>query len=293
MSDNNLDLITDLISGSLSSEERRAALERVAADPELQSEYETQLAVSSLLSGAPSPAMTTSERSELRSALRQQLHLDAAPAPVVAAPSRWQRWWAPVAGLAAAAAVVVGLVVVLPEGDSDDSLQFAAAEVETTVQASANDSIDQGGSADASGDTAENLTTTSLAAFEEASPSVSADDATAGTLEAAGEAPPEPLPHIAEVDLDELDSAYAEGRDEFETELKTSSMASAPRAAVDAATCLGVVGDGTDESAVTNVATGTIEGIDVIVQLVAPPDGEAYFVALRADTCEGLASTRP
>ena len=49
MSDNDLDLITELINGRLSPDERRAALARVAADPELQSEYETQLAVSSLL----------------------------------------------------------------------------------------------------------------------------------------------------------------------------------------------------------------------------------------------------
>ena len=42
MSEDNLDLITELISGSLSPEEHRAALERVAADPEL-SEYVRQL----------------------------------------------------------------------------------------------------------------------------------------------------------------------------------------------------------------------------------------------------------
>ena len=80
---------------------------RVAADPELQSEYETQLAVSSLLGDAPAPTMTAAERSELRTALRQQLNLHEAPPPAVVAPSRWQRWWAPVAGLAAAAAVIV------------------------------------------------------------------------------------------------------------------------------------------------------------------------------------------
>ena len=293
MSDNNLDLITELISGSLSPEERRVALERVAADPELQSEYEAQLAVSSLLSGAPSPTMTASERSDLRSALRDQLHLDAAPAPVVAAPSRWQRWWAPVAGLAAAAAVVVGVIVVLPDGGSDDSLQFAAAEVETTVQASATDAIDPGGTADTSGSAAEELTTTSLAAAEEAAPSVAADDATDGTPEAAGEAPPEPLPHLAEVDLGELGTAYAEGPDEFETELETSSVAPAPRKAVDTSACLGTVGDGADENVVTIVATGTIEGIDVIVEVVAPPSEEPYLVARNADTCEEFASTRP
>jgi hypothetical protein len=313
MSDHDLDLITELINGRLSPDERRAALARVAADPELQSEYETQLAVSSLLRDAPPATMTAAERSDLRAALRQQLNLQDASTPVGVAPSRWQRWWAPVAGLAAAAAVIVGVVIVLPDGGSDDSLEFAAAQVETTVEASLSEEADVGGSEDSANDaegsgsptdtpggTAEGLSTTSLAGSEEAAPSVAADDATDGTFEAAeeappeaaAEAPPEPLPHIPEVDLDELGSAYAEGQDEFESELRTSSAVSAPRAAIDAGACLGAIGDGTDESVVTNVATGTIEGIDVIIEVVEPRNAEPYLIALDARTCEELASTR-
>ena len=102
MSEHDLDLITELINGHLTPDERRAALSRLAADPELQSEYETQLAVASLLSEAPPPTMTAAERSGLRVTLRQQLNLEDASAPVVVASSRWQRWWAPVTGLAAA-----------------------------------------------------------------------------------------------------------------------------------------------------------------------------------------------
>ena len=116
MSDHDIDLITELINGHLSPDERRAALARVAADPELQSEYKTQLAVSSLLGDAPAPTMTAAERSELRTALRQQLNLNEAPPPAVVTttcarggwgtcwPARcallararkrsWRRWW--------------------------------------------------------------------------------------------------------------------------------------------------------------------------------------------------------
>jgi hypothetical protein len=294
MSDNNLDLITELIDGRLSPDERRAALARVAADPELQSEYETQLAVSSLLSETPPATMTAAERSELRSSLRQQLHLDDAPVPVVVAPSRWQRWWAPVAGLAAAAAVVIGVVIILPDSGSDDSLQFVAAEVETTIQASRNDGADMGGSADTSGAADEELTTTTAAASEELTPPVAAEDAMAGSVEAAGEPSPDAVPYIPEVDLNELGLAYSEGPSEFEDELSKSARGVEPVETSEASSCLSVeTGDSASEPSPAIVASGTINGVDVIVVLVTPPTEEPYFVALDADTCEELASTRP
>ena len=293
MSDNNLDLITELINGRLSPDERRVALARVAADPELQSEYETQLAVSSLLSEAPPPTMTAAERSELRTSLRQQLHLDDAPAPVVLAPSRWQRWWAPVTGLAAAAAVIIGVVIVLPNDGSDDSLQFAAAEVETTIRATHNDGADVGGSADAADGAVEELTTTTAAASEELAPSVASEDSTDAALESAGEASPEALPYIPEVDLNELGRAYAEGEDEFESELNKSSAVPEPLTASGAGACVDGAGDGTNDDTRTIVATATFKGVDVIVVSVAPLTEEPYLVALDVDSCEELASTRP
>lgn len=293
MSDNNLNLITELINGRLSPDERRVALARVAADPELQSEYQTQLAVSSLLSKAPPPTMTAAERSELRTALRQQLHLDVASSPVVLAPSRWQRWWAPVTGLAAAAAVIIGVVIILPDSGSDDSLQFAAAEVETTIQATRNDGADMGGSADATDGADEEPTTTTAAASEELAPSVAAEDLTDGTLESAGEASPEALPHIPEVDLNELGLAYAEGEDEFESEINKSSAVPELVTTSGAGACLDWAGDGTNEASRTIVATATIEGVDVIVVSVAPTAEEPYLVALDVDSCEEVASTRP
>ena len=164
MSDYNPELITELINGRLSPDERRAALARIGADPELQSEYETQLVVASLLNEAPSPTMTAAERSGLHTALRQQLHLDDAPVPIAVAPSRWQRWWAPIAGLAAAAAVVIGAVVILPGSGTDDSVQFAAAEVTSTVQSSRVDEADVGDSAGSADGASEEQTTTTAAA---------------------------------------------------------------------------------------------------------------------------------
>jgi len=293
MSDHDLDLITELINGRLSPDERRAALARVAADPQLRSEYETQVAVASLLSEAPSPSMTAAERSEMHTVLRQQLNLDDSTAPVVAAPSRWQRWWAPVTGLAAVAAVIIGVVIVLPDSGSDDSLQFAAAEVTSTVQASRNDGADVGGSADAADGANEELTTTTAAASEELAPTVAAEDSTDGTLESAGEPSPEALPHIRDVDVNELGLAYAEGEDEFEDELDKSSTVPEPATTSAAGVCLDGAGGGENEDSLATVATGTIGGVDVVVVLVTPPIEDPYLVALDAATCEELASTRP
>lgn len=293
MSDHDLDLIAELINGHLSPDERRAALARVAADPELTSEYETQVAVASLLGEAPTPTMTAAERSEMHAALRQQLNLDDSPAPVVAAPSRWQRWWAPVTGLAAAAAVIIGVAIVLPDSGSDDSLQFAAAEVTSTVQASGNDGADVGGSADAADGADEDVTTTTAAASEELAPAFAAEDAMDGTLESAGEPSPEALPHIPDVDLNRLGLAYAEGEDEFEDELsKSSTVPDRVTASVDGV-CLDGAGDGESEDSLTIVATATIDGVDVVVVSVTSPIEDPYLVALDANTCEELASTRP
>ena len=139
------------------------------------------------------------------------------------APSRWQRWWAPVTGLAAAAAVIIGVVIVLPDSGSDDSLQFAAAEVETTIQASRNDGADMGGSADAADGADEELTTTTAAASEELAPSVAAEDSTDGTLESRVRLLPRPSPTFPRSTSTNSVSHTAEGEDEFEDELNKSS----------------------------------------------------------------------
>lgn len=293
MSDHDLDLITELISGRLSPEERRAALTRVAADPKLQSEYETQLTTASLLRETPTPTMTATERSNLHAALRQQLHLDDAPVPVAPAPSRWQRWWAPVTGLAAAAAVVVGAVVILPDSGTDDSLQFAAAEVTTTVQASRSDEADVGGSGDSDGSIEEEQTITTAAASEELTPPAAAEDGITGTLEVAGADSPPSIPHVPDVDLDQLGLAYAAGPDEFDDELNKSAESTDPVDSSEVSACLDGSGDAAGEAWLSIVATATLEGVDVVVLSVTPSTGDPYLVALEVSTCRELASTRP
>jgi hypothetical protein len=291
MSDHDLDLITELINGRLSPDERRAALARVAADPELQSEYETQLAVSSLLRDAPPATMTSAERSELRATLRQQLNLQDASTPVVAAPSLWQRWWAPVAGLAAAAAVIVGVVIVLPDGGSDDSLEFAAAQVETTVEASRSNEADVGGSEDSVNDVEEAQTTTTAAASEDLAPPTAAADTMEGSVEAASEPSAEALPHLPDVDLSTLGLAYAEGPAEFEDELSRSSAESEPVTTSNAGVCLDEAQGGAEGASFEIVATATISDTDVVVVVVTPVSGGPYLIALDTRTCEELAST--
>lgn len=293
MSDHDLDLITDLISGHLSPDERRAALARVAADPELQSEYETQLATASLLRAISPPAMTSAERSNLHTSLRQQLHLDDAPAPVAPAPSRWQRWWAPVTGLATAAAVVIGAVVLLPDSGTDDSLQFAAAEVTSTVQASRNDEADLGGSADSAGSIEEEEPAATGTTSEDLTPSAAvAEEGITGTLEATGAASPRSVPHVPDLDLDQLGLAYAAGGDEFEDELSKSAEIADPAEFSEVGACLDGSADAAGETSLSIVATATIEGVDVVVFSVTPSTGDSYLVALDVSTCRELASTR-
>lgn len=293
MSDHDLDLITELINGRLSPDERRAALARVAADPALRSEYETQLAVATLLGEAPSPTMTAAERSGLHAALRQELHLDNAPAPVPLAPSRWQRWWAPVTGLAAVAAVIIGAVIILPENGTDDSVQFAAAEVTSTIQASRSDEAEAGGSADSLASADEEQTTTTAAASEELAPLAASEFSIAGTLEATDAASPRSLPHVPDVALEQLALAYAEGPDEFEDELNKSAESSDPVATSEVSACVDGSADAAGEASLSIVATGTIGGVDVVLLLVTPQTGDPYLVAIDVSTCRELASSRP
>ena len=145
MNERNQELIVDLLGGQLSPTEERSIRARIESDPDLRSEYETQMSIISLLDASSIPSMTTEERSTLHAALRQQLHLDDSPAPVVAAPSRWQRWLAPIGGFAVVAAVIVGAIVVLPGAlstdDSDGPFEVASAEITTTAASSSSDAV--------------------------------------------------------------------------------------------------------------------------------------------------------
>ena len=298
MSEHDLNLITDLVSGRLSPSERDEALRYVASDPALQSEYETQLATASLLSDLPAPAMTADERSTLHASLRQQLHLEDAPAPVVApAPSRWQRWWAPVTGLAAAAAVIIGAVVILPSSGSDDSFEVASAALTETTAASGNADASAGGGADLEGSFADEPTEPTEAASEaEPTTTAAASEETTTTAAAAdvtGDAPPDALPHLPDGDLNSIALAYADDPETFTRGIDSLPKDGSPEAARGVDVCVAEASSADEGFVVVPVATTTVDGTDAIVLSVTPPDAEPYLVALDLATCQELASTRP
>jgi len=299
MSEHDLNLIADVISGDLSPSERDAALAHIASNPALQSEYETQLATASLLHDLPSPSMTAEERSTLHASLRQQLHLDDAPAPVVApAPSRWHRWWAPVTGLAAAAAVVVGAIVILPGSGSDDSFEVASASLTETTVASRNAGPSAGGEAESDGSfAAEDTETTQSAAEAETTTTAAASEETTTTAAAAtegvtGDAPPDTLPHLPDGDLSSIALAYADDPETFTRGIDSLPKDASSEAARDVDVCVAEAAP-KDDAFVVPIATITVDGADAVVLSVTPPDAEPYFVALDLATCEELGSTLP
>lgn len=296
MSNSDQELITDLISGGLPPQEREAALARLAHDPELRSEYEAQLAVSSLLEDAPTPVMTADERTALRASLVRQLHLDDAPAAGAVAPTRWQRWWAPVAGLAAAAAVIVGAVIVLPGGGSDDSMDVASADVTTTIAASQSDgreSVDSDVltfSDEAAENTEAEATTTTAGAAQPTTPTAAAEE----LAPAAGDASPRSLPYLPNLDLEELALEYASDPQELDDALAKSASEEGRLDTAAVYECFE-----SSESAPTAgataevVASGTIDGTEVAVLVVTPSDSEPYLVALDMNSCLVVSTVRP
>ncbi len=123
MNDRDRDLILDLVEGRLSAEDAEVAMSRVQANHGLSQEFAEQTAVSAMLSKIEPVHLTGDERHTLRTTLAAELHLDTAAVATRRGPKR-QRWWLPVAGLAATAAVVTAIVV-LPS-TSDNSTSFEA-----------------------------------------------------------------------------------------------------------------------------------------------------------------------
>jgi hypothetical protein len=302
MSNHDQDLVTDLISGRLSPQERRRALARLAEDPALRAAYENQLAVASLLGDAPAPIMTPEERSALRASLVQRLHLDAPPAAVPTPPSRWQRWWVPATGLAAAAAVIIGAVVILPGGGSDDAANVASANFTTTTAAAERFGRDGGeaaeqdvlSSTDAAAATPPPPTETTTTAAAAGEPTTTLPAGTEELAPVAGDVQTGALPYIQDVDLERLDRAFAAGGEAFDAELSKSTSASAPVDPTAAVLCL-ETSDAAPSAAseLEVIATATIDGIDAVLVAVVPPDAEPYLVALDAASCRVLASTGP
>ncbi|MEZ5175064.1 MAG: hypothetical protein R2823_02510 [Acidimicrobiia bacterium] len=128
MTDRDIDLILDLQAGRLTPEATEAAMARLETDPALAAEYAHQVAIAEMLASAEPVALSHDERTQLRTGLIDQLHLEPRES---ATPVSHRRWWIPLTGLAAAAAVVTA-VVVLPSSSNDSMTDLAAIETAQT-----------------------------------------------------------------------------------------------------------------------------------------------------------------
>lgn len=326
MNARNQELIVDLLGGRLSPEEERTALARIENDPVFRAEYETQLSAISILEASPTPSMTPAERSSLHAALRQQLFLDDAPVPVVATPSRWQRWRAPLGGLAVAAAVIVGAVVVLPGtlsgDDSGEDVAMLAAEISTTVPSTSRADdfaghIQSGDTGTESADTASPETTE----FTTSVPNASLDEDFADEADAAPPPPSESvidgedaadeeaqptttaatsdvviapisLPYLSDVDLDALEQQLASDPDSLENDASAPSTMSAELDASRVDACLDSLRSDETVSSLTPIATTTYEGTGAVVVSVSPPEGDSFLAIFAVDVCRELANTQ-
>ena len=280
MRDRDLTLIIDLIDGRLPPEEEKAALAVIAADPELRSAYRVQAAIVGELSATPSPSMTPSEREVLHPELKAQLHLDESPVVVPSPHSRWNRWLAPLAGLAVGAAVIVGAVVVLPgtlSGDADEAI--VAAPATTTTSAASTQMAD-----------------TTVAAFEaapeapvEAGEEDEQSDVVAGGTynEASG------IPFVADVDLSELADSYGAGSHLFDETAGKRSDGEFPVNDALVGACVDRVSSEATSSTVVPLLTTVYEGVPSMIVAVSPPAGDDYLVVYSLEACEEIATTRP
>jgi hypothetical protein len=127
---------------------------RVTGDPELAAELSRQQSVAALLAAMPDAELTADERSALRTALIEELHLTGGPVAEPVPIRRGARWWQPVLGVAAVAAVVTAVVVLPGNIGGDNSLDVATLQetgsssaVTTTMAASAAEDGATGGAA--------------------------------------------------------------------------------------------------------------------------------------------------
>lgn len=134
MNDQDRDLIAALAQGNLGTTEAEAAVARIQADPELASEYADQVAAVQFLQSATPPMMTEAERSTLHANLSEQLGLLPVSAPSPAASKKKAQWWAPIFGLATAAAVIAAFVI-FPTSSQDTFAEVSADLGETESSA--------------------------------------------------------------------------------------------------------------------------------------------------------------
>ncbi len=136
MKDSDIEIILALAQGALSGEDEERARALVASDQELASELAAQITVIEALDDLPAVTLNALERSTLRSNLVTQLHLEPT-ATATPAPQPRSRWWKPVAGLAAVAAVAVAFVAVpglLSGNDAAEDVALVATDSLSTQE---------------------------------------------------------------------------------------------------------------------------------------------------------------
>lgn len=285
MNDNDIQLITSLIGGELSPIEQEEAVARVEASPQLRAAYDEQLSVASALRAEPKVSMTAAERSRLNTTLRAELFIEEAAVPAVVVTSGWNRWWAPLIGLATAAVIIIAVVVAPNVFDDDGSTGVASApSAMTTTPTLASDplagavedtDISRGGEQQA--DTAEGgeeqaaaaSTTMAGAATESAAP-----DTFSLSLEAAPDAPANlELPVLG----DDVDVAGVESATRSATEHATVDYASISR-------CFGQAGETTGEAVI--VGSVTQSGDEVVAVVTVTATGEEIVLIINLATCE-------
>jgi len=296
MNERNQELIIDLLGGRLSLNEERRALTRIENEPDLRAEYEAQISAISILNASGTPMMTADERTALHASLRRQLHLEDAPVAVVAAPSRWQRWWAPIGGLAIAAAVFVGAVVVLPGAlsgsDSDGTFELASAAITTTAPSATLTEDVAGTFADE--DTGDNSAGAAApeateSALEEES-SADAETQAVDTYEAS--IAPLDLPYLMDVDLDALENALASDPESLRSSPTPSSSKSTEFDDGRADACLESLRVDNPSSEIFPIAFTTYEDTASVVVSVSPSDGNGFLAVYSVALCLQLASTQ-
>ncbi|MBN2113663.1 MAG: hypothetical protein JW785_05985 [Acidimicrobiia bacterium] len=145
------DRIAALAAGSLDPAEAATLEAEIAADPRAAAELAAQRHAVEALRRAPSPLLSDAERTELRRAVADALHLDSAPAAAAVPGSRRRVPWRPLAVAAAALATLVAAVPLfglLSVGDDEAALTTVALSATTLPADAFNTPAAEGGQQD-------------------------------------------------------------------------------------------------------------------------------------------------
>jgi len=271
MKDSDIEIILALAQGTLSGEDEERARALVASDQELARELAAQITVIEALDDLPAVSLSTVERSTLRSNLVTQLHLEPAAVPTTA-PRAPSRWWKPVMGLAAVAAVAIAFVAVpglLSGNDSAEDVALVATDSLSTQEIT---SLADGGDVGS----AESAPTVTSAA---------ADDLDVEYLTLT-EIPASEV-RLLLTSLRELDTVSADTQKFVEDE--------AARTTVELAVledCIDRLGDSLPDDELTPLAATTTEGTQVVHLGVGTAGAVVGVISLDLETCR-VTSTLP